>query len=207
MKNLFLITTILLTMVNSAFGQDEKCYALDANMGFANNALSSSLANGSNVVSDDMQKLLFTPDVWKAEMGKVINCPVSKFPANWMDRIRDNYNELKSIVEKDGTTRVWKDRAFQRPVEQTLVKSKYGAKYPGATILKIGSNYKDWNVFKNSLGIPTNRYVRGEILLRIPGRQYCQAQEWVVKQAYKGGGYGPSVAENIGGAGYFVVCP
>lgn len=207
MKNLILITLVSLVIVGSAIAQEEKCYALDANMGFANNALSSSLANGSNVVSDDMQKLLFTPDAWKAEMGKTLNCPVSKFPANWMDRIRDNYTLLKAAIEKDGTTRNWKDRAFQRPVEQNLVKSKYTAKYPGATILKIGSNYKDWNVFKNSLGIPTNRYIRGEILLKIPGRPYCQAQEWVVKQAYKGGAFGASVAENVGGAGYFVVCP
>lgn len=201
---LFVLFIICSAVIANA---QEKCYMIDVNMGFANNAMSSSLANGSNVVSDDIQNLLFTPDIWKAKLAKEINCPVEKFPANWMDRVRENYDGLKRIVENDGKSRVWKERSFQRPVEQSLVKTKYTAKYPGATILKIGSNYKDWNIFKNSLGIPTNRYIRGEILLKIPGRRFCQAQEWVVKQAYKGGGYGASVAENVGGAGYFVMCP
>lgn len=206
MKRLVLLITIITATVGIA-GAQGTCNALDANMGFANNALKSSLANSFHIISDDMQKLLFTPDVWKAELAKVMNCSPSSFPSNWMDRVHDNYDQLKAIADNDGKTKVWKERPFQRPTEQAIVKTKYLAKYPGAKILKIGSNYKDWNVFKNSLGIPTNRYIRGEILLQIPGRPYCQAQEWVIKQAYKGGGYSASVAENVGGAGYFVMCP
>lgn len=206
MKKLVLLITILTATVAITNAQGS-CNALDVNLGFANNSLSSSLANSFHIISDDMQKLLFTPDVWKAELAKVMNCTPSSFPSNWMDRIRDNYDQLKAIADNDGRTKVWKERPFQRPTEQAIVKTKYLAKYPGVKILKIGSNYKDWNVFKNSLGIPTNRYVRGEILLQIPGRPYCQAQEWVIKQAYKGGGYSASVAENVGGAGYFVMCP
>lgn len=206
MKKLLLATILTLTSI-SAVSAQEKCDALDANMTFANNALQSSLNSPFHVITDDMQKLLFTPDVWKAEMAKFLNCPVSKFPANWMDPVRENVAELKKIADADGISKVWKDRPFQRPVEQDLVRSKYTAKYPGLTIYKIGSNLKDWNVFNNSLGIPTNRYIKGELLIKIPGRPGCQAQEWVVKQAYKGGSYGASVAENIGGAGYFVQCP
>lgn len=205
MKRLLIAITIILCLAAFAHGQGS-CNALDANMGFANNALASSLANTWHTVSDDMQKLLFTPDVWKAELAKVMNCSPSAFPSNWLDRVRTNYDELKSAVENEGKTRAWKDRSFQRPTEQAMAKTKFLAKYPGAKILKIGSNYKDWNVFKNSLGIPTNRYVRGEAVLQIPGRPYCQAQEWVVKQAYKGGGFGSSVVEFPGGAGYFVMC-
>lgn len=206
MKKLFFILTLSLVLASLAHAQ-EKCDALDANMMFANNALQSSLNSPFHVISDDMQKLIFTPDVWKAELAKYLNCPVTKFPANWMDNVRDNVAALKTIADTNGKSLAWKKRPFQRPVEQAIVKSKYTAKYPGLTIYEIGSNYKDWNVFKNSLGIPTNRYVRGELLIKIPGRPYCQAQEWVVKQAYKGGGFGASVAENIGGAGYFVQCP
>jgi hypothetical protein len=206
MKKVLLIAIATLTSI-FAINAQEKCDALDANMMFANNALQSSLNSPFHVITDDMQKLLFTPDVWKAEMAKFLNCPVSSFPANWDESVRENVARLKQIADTNGKTLAWKDRPFQRPVEQALVKSKYTAKYPGLTIYKIGSNYKDWNVFKNSLGIPTNRYIRGEILLKIPGRPYCQAQEWVVKQAYKGGRYGASIAENIGGAGYFVQCP
>lgn len=205
MKRILSIAIVVFSLSGIASAQ-EKCDALDANMMFANNALQSSLNSPFHVITDDMQKLLFTPDVWKAEMGKFLNCPVSKFPANWMDPVRENLTKLKAIADSDGKSVVWKDRPFQRPTEQALVKSKYTTKYPGITIYKIGSNYKDWMVYKNSLGIPTNRYVRGELLVKIPGRPYCQAQEWVVKQQYKGG-YGASVAENIGGAGYFVQCP
>ena len=206
MKQILLIITLFVASAVIANGQ-EKCYMIDANMGFANNALQSSLNNTWNVISDDMQKLLFSPEVWKAEMAKLINCPVASFPANWMDRVKENADKLRAIADTNGKTLSWKERPFQRTVEQALVKSKYAAKYPGLTIYKIGSNVKDWNVFKNSLGIPTNRYIKGELLIKIPGRPYCQAQEWVVKQAYKGGAFGASVAENIGGAGYFVKCP
>ena len=206
MKRILLILSISILAAAIANAQ-EKCYMIDANMGFANNALQSSLNNTWNVISDDMQKLLFSPEVWKAEMAKTINCPVASFPANWMDRVKENADKLKAIAETNGKSLAWKERPHQRPVEQAIVKAKYQAKYPGLTIYKIGSKYSDWNVFKNSLGIPTNRYVRGELLIKIPGRPYCQAQEWVVKQAYKGGGYGASVAENVGDAGYFVMCP
>ncbi|CAN5413648.1 hypothetical protein BH10ACI2_BH10ACI2_00710 [soil metagenome] len=202
-----LLLAVSLCVLTSALAHAQgSCNALDANMGFANNALASSLANTWHIVNDDMQKLLFSSDIWKAELAKVMNCSPSSFPANWMDRVKDNYTQLKTAVDNEGKTRAWKERPFQRPAEQAIVKTKYLAKYPGATILKIGSNYQEWNVFKNSLGIPTNRYVRGEILLKIPGRPYCQAQEWVVKQAYKGS-FGASVAENVGGSGYFVMCP
>ncbi|MBX7055984.1 MAG: hypothetical protein K1X36_13605 [Pyrinomonadaceae bacterium] len=203
-QTIFAITvTVLLAAAANAQGS---CNALDANMGFANNALQSSLNNTWHIVTDDMQKLMFTPDVWKAELAKVMNCSPSAFPSNWMDRVRTNLEELRRLVDNEGKTRSWVARSFQRPTEQAMAKSKFLAKYPGAKVLKIGSNYKDWNVFKNSLGIPTNRYIRGEAVLQIPGRPYCQAQEWVVKQQYKGGGYGASVVEFPGGAGYFVTC-
>ncbi|HMT09090.1 MAG TPA: hypothetical protein PKA82_13880 [Pyrinomonadaceae bacterium] len=206
MKRLIAILGLSLALVSVGSAQN-KCSALDANLGFTNNALRDALANSFHVISDDLQKLLFSTDAWKADMAAFLKCSPSDFPSNWMDRISERYNELKAVADNDGKTRTWKDRPFQRAVEQNLVKSKYTAKYPGVKILKIGSNYKDWNVFKNSLGIPTNRYVRGEVLLQIPGRPYCQAQEWVVKQQYKGGSYGASVAENVGGSGYFVMCP
>lgn len=207
MKRLVFTITVLLCLSVFVNAQGT-CNALDVNMGFANNELKSSLADTSHIISDDMQKLLFTPDVWKAELAAILKCSPSSFPSNWMDRVRENYEQLKTIADTNGKTLAWKDRPFQRPVEQALVKSKYTAKYPGLTIYKIGSNYKDWNVFKNSLGIPTNRYVRSELLIKIPGRPYCQAQEWVIKQSYRGGGgYSSSVAENVGGAGYFVKCP
>lgn len=206
MKRIIFIIVLVTNLVVLSNAQ-EKCYMIDANMGFANNELQSSLNNTWKIISDDMQKLIFTPEVWKAEMAKTINCPVAKFPSNWMERVKENVDQLKTIADINGKSLAWKERPFQRPTEQALVKTKYTAKYPGLSIYKIGSNYKDWNVFKNSLGIPTNRYVRGEILIKIPGRPYCQAQEWVVKQPYKGGSYGASVAENVGGSGYFVMCP
>jgi len=124
MKRLFFIITVLFSLTAIANAQGA-CNALDANMGFANNALASSLANTWHIVNDDMQKLLFTPDVWKAELAKVMNCSPSSFPANWLDRVRENYDKLKAIAETNGKTLAWKERPFQRPVEQALVKSKY----------------------------------------------------------------------------------
>lgn len=205
MKRLLLITAISLNISILAHAQGA-CNALDVNMGFANNALISSLNNTWHIVTNDMQKLMFEPDVWKAELAKVMNCSPSSFPSNWKDRVQENLENLRSYVESEGKTRSWTPRNFQRPVEQNMAKAKFLAFYKGATIVKIGSSYKDWNMFKNSLGIPTNRFIRGEAVLKIPGRPFCQAQEWIVRQKYAGGKWSAATVDSFGGGGYFVKC-
>ena len=96
---------------------------------------------------------------------------------------------------------------FNRPVEQNMAKVRFLAYYPGATVLKIGSSFTGLEDVQNSLGIPTNRFIRGWALLKITGRPNCQAQEWIIKQEYAGGGrWSASKVDSFGGGGVFMQC-
>ena len=174
--------------------------------GFTRTAILSSLA-GFHSVGDDLQKLLFEPGAYKADFAKELKCTASQLPANWDERFRTELAQLKTIVDRDSKSLAWKPRLHQRPVEQKMVTAKFNAFYPGVTIVKIGSDFKDWNTYKNSLGIPTNRFIRGEAVLKFANRPGCQAHAWIVKQTYKGGGWSASMVEAFGGGGYFVMCP
>ena len=155
---------------------------------------------------DDVQKPLFQPDVWKAELAKIIGATPAQFPANWSASIQDKLTELKSLIETGAAKRSWEQPAFNRPVEQNMAKTKFLVYYKDATVLKIGSSFGDWKMHKNSLGVPTNRFICGLALLKIPGRPHCQAQEWIIKQAYKGGGWSASTVDSFGGGGVFMQC-
>lgn len=202
-----LISTAILIAAFAVFAGAQTCDALDANLGFARNDIRRALDNTSNVVSDDIQLLLFEPDAWKAKFAASIKCSASAFPANWQSRFTDVLTELRGIVDNDMKNKQWKPRAFSRPVEEKMAATQFTNYYKGIQILKNGSNYRDWQVYKNSLGIPTNRYIRGEIVAKLPNRPGCQAMEWVIKQQYAGGSYGASKMDAFGGGGYFVACP
>lgn len=173
---------------------------------FAKNQIQRSIDDPKNSVPDDIMKLLYQPDVWKAELAEIIKVPVSQFPADWLSSIQDKVDELKGLLEKGAKERSWTQPPFNRPVEQNMAKAKFLSYYKGATVLKIGSNYKDWNMFKNSLGIPTNRFIRGLALLKFPNQEFCIAEEWIVKQTYAGGKWSASKVDSFGGGGVLMKC-
>jgi hypothetical protein len=92
------------------------------------------------------------------------------------------------------------------------MKAQFVREYPGAQVLKIGSDYATW-VQRKSLSyvasderfryykVDYNSYKRGTALLKIPGRPLCQTQDWVVGRSAKG-----LVAVAVGGSGTFMRC-
>lgn len=61
--------------------------------------------------------------------------------------------------------------------------------------LKIGILHANWQIEKNSLGLPTNRYREGFIWIKDPAddHPYCHVYGFVIQQDYSGGGtYGAS---------------
>lgn len=206
MKKIFLFL-ILALVTSNVFAQADAKTKIDANLMFAKNQIQRSIDDPKNSVPDDIQKLLFQPDVWKAELAVIIKEPLSAFPKDWLAPIQDKIDELKSLLEKGAKERSWKQPPFSRPTEESMAKAKFLSFYKGASVLKIGSNYKDWNMFKNSLGIPTNRFIRGLALLKFPNQEYCIAEEWIVKQTYSGGGkWSASKVDSFGGGGVLMKC-
>lgn len=203
---LFLITVLVFSM--SVFGQSNAQDIIEVNMGFTRNEIKRALDSSNNSVSDDIQLLLFEPDVWKANLAKTLKVSVSDFPADWQAPVREELEKLRGLVDTAGKNNSWQQPPFKRPTEEGMAKAKFIAHYAGVSVLNIGSNYKDWNMFKNSLGVPTNRFIRGTALLKLPKRPACQVQEWIVKQTYAGGGkWSASKVDSFGGGGFFVKCP
>lgn len=206
MKNLIIASLLIVFGMTAAHAQADVKTKIDANLMFVRKDIQRAIDDPKTSTSDDVQKLLFEPEVWKAELAKIINASPSEFPANWRDSVQDKLDELKSLIDSSGKSRGWEQPAFNRPVEQNMAKAKFTAYYKGASVLKMGSSFQDWKMYKNSLGIPTNRFIRGWALLKIPNRPYCQAQEWIIKQTYKGGGWSASVVDSFGGGGVFMKC-
>lgn len=206
MNKIVLLLSIVMILTHSIFAQADAKTKIDANLMFAKNQIQRSIDDPKNSVPDDVMKLLYQPDVWKAELAVIIKEPVSAFPANWFAPIQDKINELKGLLENGWKERSWKQPPFSRPVEEGMAKTKFLSYYKGASVLKIGSNFKDWNMYKNSLGIPTNRFIRGLALVKFPNQEFCIQQEWIVKQTYKGGGWSASVVDSFGGGGILMKC-
>ncbi len=206
MKSALFLATILLFSA-SIFAQSEAQDIIEVNMGFTRNEIKRALDNSNNITSDDIQLLLFEPDVWKANLAKTLKVSVSDFPADWQAPVREELEKLRGLINEAGKNNSWQQPPFKRPTEEGMAKAKFISYYAGVSVLNIGSNYKDWNMFKNSLGVPTNRFIRGTALLKLPKRPNCQVQEWIVKQTYAGGKWSASKVDSFGGGGFFVKCP
>lgn len=193
-------------LASSLFAQADAKTKIDANLMFAKNQIQRSIDDPKNSVPDDIMKLLYQPEVWKAELAVIIKEPVSAFPTNWLAPIQPKIDELKGLLENGWKDRSWKQPPFSRPTEEGMAKAKFLSHYKGASVLKIGSNYKDWNMFKNSLGIPTNRFIRGIALVKYPGQEFCIQQEWIVKQTYASGKWSASKVDSFGGGGVLMKC-
>lgn len=204
---LFLMASAGLAFAQQNSDNSDFASVIDANVGFARNQIQRAIDHEQNSASDDIQKLLFEPEAWKAEMLKFVKAPpTAKFPASAWAEIQEKANELRALIEEGAPKRSWQQPPYNRPVEQNMAKAKFLGYYAGASVLKIGSNFNDWKMYKNSLGIPTNRFIRGVALLKIPGRPYCQAQEWIIKQTYAGGRWSASKVDSFGGGGVFMQC-
>lgn len=86
--------------------------------------------------------------------------------------------------------------AFRRPAEEKLM---MGQLKVSATrkIFKIGLSQSNWEIYKNSLGLPSYRFKRGYIWARdsADDHPYCKLYYISIVQNYAGGGtYGESSA-------------
>lgn len=165
-------------------------------------------------IDDDIQRMLYDPawktekfaEVQKAYTAEGLGSPSMKI----FDAIEPDLAKVRARIDSDSKTNVWQQPPNSEPAMESFFKTKLLAhpSHKGTVVLKIGSNYSNWRVFKNSIGIPTNQYKRGLFLAKRPGQNgLCQIREWIVKQEYIGGGrFGPSKIESFGGAGIYARC-
>ena len=170
-----------------------------------------SLEDRDGLIPEKVQKMLYERDAWKRE---VVAQAQPKFaeaglevPADLFAPVETQLDELKAHIEKTAPARKWEQPGNSDPQAEAYARQRIAAEYKGAQILKIGSSYNGWRMHKNSLGIPTNQYKRGWVLLKIPNRPHCQAREWLMKQEYAGGGrWSATKWDGLGSHGIFMPC-
>jgi hypothetical protein len=100
MKKVLLVLALVIFPVSGVLAQSDAITKIEANLMFAKNQIQRSIDDPKNSVPDDIMKLLYQPDVWKAELAEIIKVPVSQFPADWLSSIQDKVDELKGLLEK-----------------------------------------------------------------------------------------------------------
>jgi hypothetical protein len=170
-----------------------------------------SLEDRDGLIPEQVQKMLFERDAWKREAAAQARPKFAEaaldVPADLFAPVETLLDELQAHIEKTAPARKWEQPGNSDPQAEAYARQRIAAEYKGAQILKIGSSYNGWRTHKNSLGIPTNQYKRGWVLLKIPGRPHCQAREWMMKQEYLGGGrWSATKWDGLGSHGIFMPC-
>lgn len=95
---------------------------------------------------------------------------------------------------------------------QTDKKTEAGAKSAladvakGAKVLKTGMLYADWDIARNALDIPTEKYRTGGILFKNSESKWCVYREFTAHLEYAGGGKYQSVPKFTFGPPRYQAC-
>lgn len=169
------------------------------------------------------QLLAFEREKWRAVQGAEIAPNFTKVGAevtpDVFKEIEELGDQLKAKIEQTAPTRSWKQPPYTDAAVEGMIRREFASKSKGAQILKIGTSYADWKLYdaKTMVGRDSEyeyyklekgktRFKRGLMLVKVPGRPFCQSQEWIVKQVRAGAGYSPTKVELAGSSGTFMPC-
>lgn len=186
------------------------------NLGYTEENLNFGFNEPQNPLRTETQQLIWDRPNWRVEKTAWLKPKYAEYgasvPPDAFDAVEKRADELRAMVERDAPTRSWTQPPHHDPAVESFMKAKFVAEYPGASVLKIGLDYNTW-VQRKSLtyvgsddtfryyNVSYNSYKRGWVLLKVPNRPFCQAQEWVVGRGGKG-----MVAVAVGGSGIFMKC-
>jgi hypothetical protein len=186
------------------------------NLGYTDENLNFGFNEPDNPLRMETQRLIWDRPRWRAEKIAWLKPKYAEYgasvPPDAFDVVEKRADELKAITERDAPGRSFKQPPYHDPSIEAFMRSKFAAEYPGSQVLKIGLDYRTWvkrqsltyvasdEIF-NYYKVNYNTYKRGWVLLKMPNRPFCQAQEWVVGQGASG-----LVAVAVGGSGTFMRC-
>ncbi|MCE9578895.1 MAG: hypothetical protein K8W52_37565 [Deltaproteobacteria bacterium] len=170
-------------------------------------------------VADDMQRMILEPTSWTAELDKLYAPRFAAIhqavPASFYAPLFAKNDALKAKIDQDGVTNVFTPPAFHDRAAEAVARKAWAKALPGIKVIAIGAISKTWDVFDEKTWVKSdatydyyrvnkgkNKYKRGWALIRIPGRPYCQAREWIVHRVYNG----PIQIDALGGDGMFMKC-
>lgn len=186
------------------------------NLGYTEENLNFGFSEPDNPVRMETQELIWERPKWRAAKIAWLTPKYAEYgtsvPPDATSAAEKRADQLKAIVERDAPNRSWKQPPYRDAAVESFVKAKFASQYPGAQVVRIGLDYTTWVQRKsldyiasdetfNYYKVSYNSYKRGSVLLKIPGRPFCQMQEWVVGKGSKG-----LVAAGMGGSGTFMRC-
>lgn len=186
------------------------------NLGYTEENLNFGFNEPDNPVRWETQQLIWDREKWRAEKISWLKPKYAEYglpvPPDATSAVEKRADELRDIVMRDAPGRSYKMPPYRDAAVEAVVRSQFAKEYPGVQVLKIGLEYKTW-VQRESLTyvasdelfryykVDYNSYKRGTALLKVPGRPFCQEQDWVVGRGAKG-----IVPAGIGGSGTFMRC-
>ncbi|MFT3745809.1 MAG: hypothetical protein QM785_16150 [Pyrinomonadaceae bacterium] len=186
------------------------------NLGYTEENLNFGFNEPDNPVRMETQELIWERPKWRAAKIAWLTPKYAEYgtavPPDATAAAEKRADQLRAIVERDAPNRSWKQPKYHDAAVESFVKAKFASQFPGSQVLQIGLDYTTWVQRKsldyiasddtfNYYKVSYNSYKRGSVLLKIPGRPFCQMQEWVVGKGSKG-----LVAAGMGGSGTFMRC-
>ncbi len=186
------------------------------NLGYTDENLNFGFNEPDNPVRWETQQLIWERDKWRKEKLAWLRPKFAVYkvdvPSDATSAAEARADQLKTIVMRDAPNRSYKQPPYHDAAVESVVKAQFAKEYPGVQVLHIGLDYKTW-VQRKSLSyvasddlfryykVSYNSYKRGTALLKIPGRPFCQMQDFVVGRGAKG-----VVPAGVGGSGTFMRC-
>lgn len=186
-------------------------------MGYTTENLNFGFNEPGNPLRLEVQDMIWNREKWRAAKiawlkPKYAEYGINTVPANATAEVEKRAEELWKLAEQGAPTRSYKQPPWRDASVESFVKTKLAAKIPGMQIVKIGLDYRTWvkrashslvasDDYFNYYKVSYSAYKRGTVLIKVPGRPFCQEQEFVVGQSGKG-----LVDAGIGGSGTFMNC-
>ncbi|MBP6004502.1 MAG: hypothetical protein KA746_13800 [Pyrinomonadaceae bacterium] len=186
-------------------------------MGYSIENLNFGFNEPENPLRMEVQEMLWNREKWRAAKiaelkPRYATYGITSVPADATAEVEKRAAELWKLVERGAPNRFYKQPPHRDAAVEAFVRAKFTSQYPGAQVLKIGLDYNTWVQRKSLTYVESdeifkyykvnyNSYKRGSVLLKIPGRPFCQMQEWVVGKGSQG-----LVAAGMGGSGTFMRC-
>ncbi len=186
------------------------------NLGYTEENLNFGFNEPDNPLRTEIQQMIWEPAKWRAAKMAELKPRYAKYnvgvPPDATAEAEKRAGQLKEMVMRDAPSRSYKQPPYHDAAVESVVRSQFAKEYPGVQVVKIGLDYRTW-VQRKSLDyiasdeifryyrVSYNVYKRGTALLKIPGRPFCQLQDWVVGRGASG-----IVPAGIGGSGTFMKC-
>jgi len=123
-------------------------------------------------------------------------------PAGFFAPLDAKLDELAAAAEKRAATSAFPAARFHDAAIEQFARVKFKQLH-NKTVLKIHMTDTDWRAYRNSIGIPTERYRGGLVLLKPAGpagAKWCQHRTFHIKELWVGGRWGSRTLDYSGSA-------